>query len=57
MNKYSLSEFISKTAERDASQEMFELESPHLLEVKLNGKIWAKAGSMIAYIGKVGFKR
>lgn len=57
MSKYSLSEFVSKTAERDATAEKFELESPHLLEVKLNGKIWAKAGSMIAYIGKVGFKR
>ncbi len=57
MSKYSLNEFVTKTAERDASPEMFELESPHLLEVKLNGKIWAKAGSMIAYIGKIAFKR
>jgi uncharacterized protein (AIM24 family) len=57
MSKYSLAEFINKTAERDETQELFELESPHLLEVKLNGRIWAKAGVMIAYHGKVGFKR
>ena len=57
MSKYSISEFISKTAQRDASNETFELESPHLLEVKLNGLMWAKAGAMIAYLGEVKFTR
>jgi uncharacterized protein (AIM24 family) len=57
MGKYSISEFLAKTAERDETREVFELESPHLLEVKLNGLVWAKAGSMIAYIGNVKFKR
>jgi uncharacterized protein (AIM24 family) len=57
MSKYSLSEFLGKTAERDESSETFELENPHLLEVKLNGRVWAKMGAMIAYNGQVAFKR
>lgn len=57
MSKYSIAQFIAKTAERDETREVFELESPHLLEVKLNGRVWAKAGAMIAYIGEVKFKR
>lgn len=57
MSKYSLSEFVSKTAERDASAEVFELENAYLLEVKLAGRVWAKAGAMIAYQGQVKFTR
>jgi uncharacterized protein (AIM24 family) len=36
---------------------MFELESPYLLEVRLEGRLWAKAGSMVAYHGAVKFTR
>ena len=57
MSKYSIAEFIHKTAERDETRETFELESAHMLEVKLNGLVWAKAGAMIAYTGQVKFKR
>jgi uncharacterized protein (AIM24 family) len=57
MGKYSLAEFVNKTQQKDASNETFELENPHLLEVKLNGKVWSKAGAMIAYHGNVKFTR
>ena len=57
MSKYSIAEFIHKTAERDETRETFELESAHMLEVKLDGLVWAKAGAMIAYTGQVKFKR
>ncbi|MBL8514232.1 MAG: AIM24 family protein [Betaproteobacteria bacterium] len=57
MSKYSIKDFIEKTAQRDASDELFELENPHLLEVKLAGRVWAKAGAMIGYTGQVKFKR
>lgn len=57
MSKYSIAEFIHKSAERDETRETFELESAHMLEVKLDGLIWAKAGAMIAYTGEVKFKR
>src|SRR5207344_2718728 len=41
----------------DASPEVFELESSHMLEIKLNGRVWSKAGSMVAYQGAVKFIR
>jgi len=53
----TLNEFLTASKEKDASPEVFELESSHLLEVKLNGRVWAKAGSMVAYRGNVDFKR
>jgi len=53
----TLNEFLTASKEKDASPEVFELESSHLLEVKLNGRVWAKAGSMVAYRGSVDFKR
>ena len=36
---------------------MFELESERILEVNLNGKVWTKMGSMIAYRGGIKFTR
>jgi uncharacterized protein (AIM24 family) len=33
------------------------LEGPHLLEVRLAGLVWAKAGSMVARLGSVKFTR
>ena len=53
----NLSEFVEQSSQKDASNEVFELESSHLLEVKLNGRVWAKAGSMVAYRGGVKFVR
>jgi uncharacterized protein (AIM24 family) len=53
----NVSEFVQQSSQKDLSQEVFELESSHLLEVKLNGRVWAKAGSMVAYRGGVKFVR
>lgn len=57
MAQYSIDEFINASAQRDRGQGTFELESPHLLEVKLNGRVWSKVGAMIGYLGNVNFKR
>ncbi|MGB5962597.1 MAG: AIM24 family protein [Coleofasciculaceae cyanobacterium] len=57
MSRYSIHEFLKHTAQQDRGQGIFELESPHLLEVNLNGRIWAKVGAMIGYLGSVTFKR
>ncbi|AOM77854.1 AIM24 family protein [Pedobacter steynii] len=60
MNKreYTLNEFILEAAEDPNENDFFELEKPALLEVNLkNQKIMAKAGSMVAYIGNIDFKR
>ncbi|PWS27048.1 hypothetical protein DHW03_13610 [Pedobacter yonginense] len=56
--EYTLSELILESAENPNENDFFELEKPSLLEVNMNNqKIMAKAGSMVAYIGNIDFKR
>ncbi|THE09128.1 AIM24 family protein [Bacillus timonensis] len=57
MSKYSISEFIKNTEQEDKGEGLFELETPRMLEVNLNGMVWAKAGSMVAYNGKIKYER
>jgi len=53
----TIDEFVNSTAQQDLGQGVFELESPRILEVNLNGTMNTKMGSMIAYLGNIGFKR
>ena len=56
--EYTLKELILETAEDPNENDFFELEKPAMLEINLrNQKILAKAGSMVAYIGNIDFKR
>jgi uncharacterized protein (AIM24 family) len=55
--KYSIAEFVEQTSKRNPENNFFDLESPQTLEVNLNGVVWMKLGSMIAYYGDVKFKR
>ena len=57
MSRYSLEEFVSQTAQRDRGEGLFEFESERILELNLNGAVWTKMGSMIAYVGAVKFTR
>jgi uncharacterized protein (AIM24 family) len=57
MSRHSLQEFVSRTSQKDLNQGLFELESPNLLEINLNGRVWTKTGSMVAYRGAVKFER
>lgn len=57
MSRYSLQEFVSQTTQKDRGEGKFELESARMLEINLNGKVWTKMGSMIAYRGEVKFTR
>lgn len=57
MSRYSVQEFIQKTAQQDKGQGLFELESERILELNLNGMAWIKKGSMVAYRGNVKFTR
>ena len=57
MSVRTLQEFLASSKEKDVSVDAFELESPHLLEVRVNGLVWAKAGSMVARKGGVKFTR
>ena len=57
MSRYSVQEFIQKTAQQDKGEGLFELESDRILELNLNGMAWIKKGSMVAYRGNVKFTR
>ncbi|MCX6856973.1 MAG: hypothetical protein NTV80_18940 [Verrucomicrobia bacterium] len=57
MPAFTLTEFAHQTSQKDATTDAFELESPNMLEVRLNGRVWTKMGTMIAYYGEVHFKR
>lgn len=57
MSRYSLNEFVQQTAQRDLNQGVFELERERALEVNLNGMVWTKTGSMVAYLGNIRFTR
>ena len=56
-HRYSINEFIQETQQEDKHQGLFELETPRLLEINLNGQVWAKTGSMISYRGNIKFVR
>jgi uncharacterized protein (AIM24 family) len=57
MARYSLNDFVATTVQKDRGQGLFELESPRMLEVNLNGMIWTKTGAMKAYLGQIKFER
>jgi uncharacterized protein (AIM24 family) len=57
MADQSIQEFVNATAQDEEARRTFELENPHLLELNLSGRVWAKLGSMIAYTGSVKFTR
>jgi len=57
MARYTLQEFTEATGQQDRGQGLFELESARLLEINLNGRVWTKMGSMVAYRGEVKFTR
>jgi uncharacterized protein (AIM24 family) len=54
---HTLNDFLMNTSERDHPGDVFELESSRMLEVHVNGRIWAKLGAMVAYRGAVKFNR
>ena len=57
MGNYTINEFIRKTQQDERENDYFELETERILEVNLNGMVWAKTGSMISYTGQIKFER
>jgi len=57
MSAKTLQEFLANSRERDLTGDAFELESSHMLEARVDGLIWAKAGAMIARKGDIKFTR
>ncbi len=57
MGRYSIDEFVDSTGQRDLGEGTFELERDRLIEINLEGKVWTKMGSMVAYLGDIKFTR
>lgn len=57
MNRYSISSFVEQTKQQDKGEGLFELETARMLEINLNGQIWAKSGAMVSYRGNIKFER
>ena len=58
MARYTISDFVNTTQQKDRGEGFFELESDRLLEVNLDGgRVWTKTGSMVAYRGNIKFTR
>ena len=55
MSQYSLNDFVANTSEKDHGEGLFELESDRMLEINLDGMVWTKMGSMVAYNGSIKF--
>ena len=57
MSKYTIDDFVNQSCQKDRGEGVFELETPRMLELNLNGSIWTKMGTMVAYRGDVRFTR
>ena len=57
MSIYSISNFVESHSQKADVVEPFQLENDHLLKIDLNGEVWTKMGSMVAYKGNIPFKR
>ncbi len=57
MARYTVEEFVQTTGQKEHGDGLFELESDRLLEINLDGQVWTKMGSMVAYTGQVKFTR
>jgi len=55
--RYSIAEFVKATEQKEREEGLFELEGDRMLEVNLDGRVWTKMGSMIAYVGDIKFTR
>lgn len=57
ISRYSIKEFVNRTSQKDKGQGTFELETNHILEINLKGRVWSKLGSMVSYQGDIKFTR
>jgi uncharacterized protein (AIM24 family) len=57
MAEQSIDEFVTSTSQQADSTGTFVKETSELLEVNLDGRVWARVGSMVAYVGDVEFER
>ncbi|MCI5142684.1 MAG: AIM24 family protein [Candidatus Electrothrix sp. ATG1] len=56
-SRFSIEQFINRTAQQDRGQGTFELENERMLEINLEKELWIKTGAMISYTGQIHFER
>ena len=57
MAPQSIDEFVTSLSQDADSTGTFAKETSEMLEVALDGRVWARAGAMVAYTGDVTFER
>lgn len=57
MSHHTVGEFVAATSGAAAGAGMFELAGERMLEINLDGRVWTKMGSMVAYTGQIKFVR
>ncbi|QDG52156.1 AIM24 family protein [Persicimonas caeni] len=57
MARQSIDEFLRANAQQQGSTDRFVLETSEILEVNVDGHVWAKVGTMVDYNGEVRFER
>lgn len=57
MTAHTLNKFLSVSQPESPSKTHYTLSGERILQISLNGEIWAKMGSMVAYRGAIRFSR
>ena len=57
ISEHSITDFVTRTSQKSRGKALFELETNHLLYINLEGMVWTKTGSMVAYTGDIKFTR
>jgi len=57
LSTHSITDFIERTAQKERDGDAFERETERLLEIHVDGMVWTKMGSMVAYRGGLKFTR
>jgi uncharacterized protein (AIM24 family) len=57
MSRFTLDAFRQRSLQRDRHEGVFELETDRFLEIHLDGMVWTRKGSMVAYHGDIKFTR
>jgi uncharacterized protein (AIM24 family) len=57
MTVQTIRDFLAANADKQQQTGAFELESNRFLQANLNGDLWIKMGSMVAYRGNIRFER
>lgn len=52
-----LQQFLQSSVQQDRAGQKFQLENARMLEINVDGDMWIKLGSMVAYRGNLKFER